>query len=180
VPGKVNPLHTHGMILLEMGNVGGAERAADEMKAEIDGWLNPKLMRLWYHLAGLIDLARNDAGRAVEHFEQAVSLLPYQYGPNGDGHAGYYSYLAYAYYLSGDLATAQDWYENTLSLTSGRLLYGDIYANSHFMLGQIYEQRGMNAEAIRSYRTFLDLWREADPGITEIEEARRSLTALLD
>jgi len=30
------------------------------------------------------------------------------------------------------------------------------------MLGKIYEQRGMNAEAIRSYRTFLDLWREAE------------------
>ena len=48
------------------------------------------------------------------------------------------------------------------------------------MLGKIYEQRGMNAEAIWSYNKFLDLWREADPGVPEIEEAKRSLVALLD
>ena len=33
----------------------------------------------------------------------------------------------------------------------------------------------MNAEATLSYRTFLDLWREADVGVPEIEEAKRKL-----
>jgi tetratricopeptide (TPR) repeat protein len=180
VIGKIGTLHLRGMILLGMGNVGAADRAADEMKAEIDGWLIPKLIRDWYRLVGHIDLARNDAGRAVEHFEQAVSLLPYQHDPKVDEHAGFYSSLAYAYYLTGDLARAQEWYENILALTSGRLFYGEISARSHFMLGKIYEQRGMNAEAIRSYRTFLDLWREADSTTPDLEEARRSLAALLD
>jgi tetratricopeptide (TPR) repeat protein len=181
VTGKITALGIHGLILLEMGNVGGAERAAVEMKAEIEGWLNPKLMRDWYHLAGHIALARNDVGQAVDHFERAVSLLPYQFEVNGDHwHAIYYSSLANAYYLSGDLAGAQEWYENILSLTTGRLLWGNIFAESHFMLGKIYQQRGMNAEAIRSYRSFLDLWREADVVTPELEEAKRSLEALLD
>jgi tetratricopeptide (TPR) repeat protein len=89
VTGMISALHTHGMILLEMGNVGGAERAADEMKAEIDGWLNPRLIRIWHHLAGHIDLARNDVGQAVEHFERAVSLVPHQHNPGGGNHARY-------------------------------------------------------------------------------------------
>jgi tetratricopeptide (TPR) repeat protein len=177
--GKIAALGIHGMILLEMGQPGEADRAADEMKTEIDGWLNPKLMRLWFHLAGHTALARSDVGQAVEHFEQAVSLVPYQHDPNGDDHAEYYSSLAYAYYLSGDLARAQEWYENTLSLTYGRLFFGEFFAKSHFMLGQIYEQRGMNAEAIRSYRTFLDLLREADSTTPDLEEARRALADLL-
>jgi tetratricopeptide (TPR) repeat protein len=169
------------MILLEMGNVGGAERAADEMKAEIDSWLNPKAeIQHWHDLAGHIDLARNDVGQAVEHFERAVSLLAYQHQANGEGHAWYYSSLAYAYYLSGDLAGAQEWYENIHALTTGRLGSGEIYAKSYFMLGKIYEQRGMNAEAIRSYRTFLDLWREADSSAPDLEEAKRALADLLD
>jgi len=179
VTGKISALGIHGMVLLEMGDIGEAGRTADEMKAEIEGWLNPKLMRRWHHLAGHIDLARNDVGQAVEHFEQAVSLLPYQHEPNGDGHAAYYSSLAYAFYLSGDIGKAQEWYENTLALTSGRLTFGETYAKSHFMLGKIYEHRGMNAEAIRSYRSFLDLWREADSAGPEVEEARESLAALL-
>jgi tetratricopeptide (TPR) repeat protein len=176
----ISSLHDLGMTLLGMGNVRGAEHAADEMKTEIEGWLNPKLMRFWDHLAGHIDLARNDVGHALEHFERAVSLVPHEYHPDGDNHTEYYSSLGYAYYLSGDLARAQEWYEATLSLTYGRLWYGHLYAKSHFMLGQIYEQRGMDAEAIRSYRTFLDLWREADARIPEIEEAKRSLAELLD
>jgi tetratricopeptide (TPR) repeat protein len=179
VTDRIFALNTQGQILLEMGDIGGAERAADEMRAEIDGWLNPKLMRCWYNLAGHIDLARNDVGQAVEHFEQAVSLLPYQHEPDGDEHAPYYGSLAYAYYLSGDLARAQEWYENIESLTSGRMQFGDIYAKSHFMLGKIHEQRRMDAEAIRSYRKFVDLWGQADSADPEAEEARRSLAALL-
>jgi tetratricopeptide (TPR) repeat protein len=179
VTGKVYTLHTHGMILLEMGNVGGAERAADEMKTEIDGWLNPKLIRIWHDLTGHIDLAKNDVAQAVEHFERAVSLLPYQYDPDGHNHAEYYNSLAYAYYLSGDLARAQEWYEEILTLTSGRLGSGDIYAKSHFMLGKIHEQRGEKTEAIRSYRAFLDLWKDADIEAPELDEARRFLAALL-
>jgi len=180
VTGVISTLLVRGMILLEMGDIRGAERAADEMKIEIEGWLNPKLMREWHRLAGHIDIAEGNIGGAVAHFEQAVSLLPYQHERNGDGHAEYFSSLAYAYYLSGDMGKAQEWYEKILALTSGRLVYGDIYAKSHFMLGQIYEQRGMNAEAIRSYRSFLDLWRAADSPKAEVEEAKRSLAALLD
>ena len=180
VSGLVGSLHVRGLLLLELGDIRGAERVADEMKMEIEGWLRPKLMRRWYRLVGYIDLARNDVGRAVEHFEQAISLLPYQHRSDGEGHAAYYSSLAHAYYLSGDMEKAQEWYEKILELTTGRLDFGDIYAKSHFMLGKIYEQRGMNAEAIRSYRTFLDLLREADSTTPDLEEAKRSLAALLD
>jgi tetratricopeptide (TPR) repeat protein len=181
VAGMIYALHFHGMILLEMGNVGGAERAADEMKAKIDGWLRPEAeIAVWHDLAGHIDLARNGVGRALEHFEQAVSLVAFQHLANPENHAGHYDSLAYAYYLSGDLAGAQEWYEKIHALTTGRLGSGEIYAKSYFMLGKIYEKRGMNAEAIRSYRTFLDLWREADSTAPDIEEAKRALANLLD
>ena len=179
VGAKLGILADRGMIDLQMGDVRGAKRAADEMKMEIEGWLNSKLIRQWHWLAGEIQLAEEDLGDAVAHFESAIALLPHQYVPNGDPHALYYSSLAYAYYLSGDIGKAQEWYENVLALTSGRLIHGTRYVKSHFMLGKIYQRRGMNAEAIRSYRTFLDLWREADSTTPEIEEAKRSLAELL-
>ena len=64
-------------------------------------------------------------------------------------------------------------------LSVGRQGWGNIFAKSHFMLGKIYEQQGMNAEAIRSYRTFLDLWREADSTAPDIDEAKRALANLV-
>jgi tetratricopeptide (TPR) repeat protein len=180
VTGTIWSLYVHGMMCLELGDIRGAEHVSDEMRAEIEGWLNPKLIRRWHLLAGHIEIARDNVGDAVAHFERAVTLLPHQHERNGDEHAPYYSSLGYAHYLSDDLGNAQEWYEKVLALTSGRLRYGDFYAKSHFMLGRIHQQRGQAAEAIKSYRTFLDLWQEADGQMPELEEARRSLAALLD
>ena len=130
--------------------------------------------------AGHIDLARNDVGQAIEHFEQGVLLLPYQHQAGPENHAVFYNSLAYAYYLSDEIGKAQEWYEDILELTTGRLGAGMTYAESHYMLGQIYERRGMNLEAIRSYQAFLDLWREADSTAPDIEEAKSALANLLD
>ena len=180
VTGTIWSLYVHGMMCLELGDIRGAEHVSDEMRAEIEGWLNPRLIRRWHLLAGHIEIARDNVGDAVAHFERAVALLPHQHERNGDEHAPYYNSLGYAHYLSDDLGNAQEWYEKVLALTSGRLRYGDFYAKSHFMLGRIHQQRGQAAEAIKSYRTFLDLWQEADGQMPELEEARRSLAVLLD
>ena len=165
---------------LEMGEIGEAKRAAAQMKEEIEGWLNPKLIRRWHYAEGHIQLAEEDFADAVTHFERAVSLLPHQYSPYGDAHAWYYDALAHAYYLAGDLEKAQAWYEDVQALTGGRLVSGIPYTESFLMLGKIYEHRGMDAEAIRMYHTYLDLRREADSPTPEIEEAKQSLAALLD
>ena len=56
--------------------------------------------------------------------------------------------------------------------------YGDVFAKSFYMLGKIYEQQGVTANAIEHYEKFLDLWKDADPGITEVDDARERLVGL--
>lgn len=73
---------------------------------------------------------------------------------------------------------ARDEYERLLSLTYGRLYYGDIYAKTFYMLGKIYEQQSDKAMAIESYEKFLEVWKDADPGIPEVEDAKKRLTGL--
>jgi tetratricopeptide (TPR) repeat protein len=180
VTGTTSALIYRGLIRLRQGDIPGAEKAAVELKAVLDGWLNPKLIRRWHHLAGEIDLAKGRLGDALAHHEQAVALLPHQCEPDGDSLAPYFSALANAYAAAGDLARARDWYEATLALTSGRLIFGDTYATSHLRLGKILQQQGREAEATRRYQAFLDLWRDADPSRPELEEARVSLAALSD
>ena len=46
------------------------------------------------------------------------------------------------------------------------------------MFGKVYEQQGNNAKAIEHYEKFLDLWKEADPGIAEVENAKEALKRL--
>ncbi len=57
--------------------------------------------------------------------------------------------------------------------------YGDIYAKSFYMLGKIYEQKGWKGKAIERYEKFLKLWKDADPGIAEVEDAKKRLAGLL-
>ena len=46
------------------------------------------------------------------------------------------------------------------------------------MLGKIHEQQGDTAKAIEHYEKFLDLWKDADPGIAEVEDANKRLERL--
>ena len=167
-----------GFIALKMNNRKESRIIADELKKAIDSWLNPKLMRSYYYLIGHICLEENRIEDAIAYFEKAILLLPYQYNPGGDHLAPYYDSLALAFFRAKDYENAQKWYEKILDLTSGRIDYGDNYAKSFFMLGKIYEHKGWKGKAIESYQKFLDLWKDADPDIPEIEDARRRLTAL--
>jgi tetratricopeptide (TPR) repeat protein len=48
----------------------------------------------------------------------------------------------------------------------------------YYWLGQAYEASGWNDKAIEQYETFLDIWRNADPGKIEIDDARERLARL--
>ena len=93
-------------------------------------------------------------------------------------HALFIEPLASAYYKSGNLERAKKEYERILSLTSGRIRFGDNYARSFYMLGKICEQQGNKDKAIENYERFLELWKDANPGFAEIEDAKKRLVAL--
>jgi tetratricopeptide (TPR) repeat protein len=103
--------------------------------------------------------------------------LPSQFNPD-DGQALFIDPLAFAYYKAGDYEKARQEYERIIQLTTGRLFYGDIYAKSFYMLGKIYEEKDMQRQAIEHYVKFLDLWKDADPGIAEVEDVKNRLAEM--
>jgi tetratricopeptide (TPR) repeat protein len=83
-----------------------------------------------------------------------------------------------AYYEHGKYEKAVEEYIRITQLTTGRLWYGDIYAKSFYSLGKIYEQLGNTSQAIEHYEKFLTLWKDADPGLPEVDVAKKRLAGL--
>jgi len=170
-------LWIRGWIYTEIKSIDKAQKTAEELRNLVQKSLYKKYIRYYHQLMGLIELKKKNYTKAIDYLNKAISLMPY---PSSwtESYAFYMNYLALAYYESGDLDKAQEEYERITYLTTGRLSYGDIYAKSFYMLGKIYEQKGNTAKAIEHYEKFLDLWKDADLGIPEVEDARKRLSAL--
>jgi len=170
-------LHFKGLSYIEMKSLDEARKTAYELKEMMKEGLNKNLARLNFHIDGMIEFERKNYYKAIDFFKKACSLLPFQYEEN-DRHALFIEPLALAYYKIRELDKAQEEYERITSLTTGRIYYNDIFAKSFYMLAMIYEQKGWKGKAIEHYEKFLDLWKDADPGIAEVEDAKKRLAAL--
>ena len=170
-------LYVKCLAYLEMNSIDEAQKVANELKLIIEKGATRKAIRFYYLFLGLIELEDEDYSEAIQYFNKSIPLLPgqYQISQVFNDHAVFMEPLALAYFKSGKLEEAKEEFLAITRLTYGRLYYGDIYAKSFYMLGKIYEEQGETAKAIEHYEKFLDLWKDADPGFAEVEDARERL-----
>jgi tetratricopeptide (TPR) repeat protein len=86
--------------------------------------------------------------------------------------------VAQALARRGELDAALEEYRALMTVgpqTQNRRLINPLY---HFRIAGIYEKKGATANAAEHYRTFLRLWKDADPGLPEPGQARKQLAAL--
>ncbi len=173
-------LYYKGVVLAAKRSLDLAQKTADELRELIKKGMNQKRTRFYFHLMGMIESKRNNSSKAVEYFKKAITLLPHQHKMySADQHALFIEPLAAAFYIKGDFEKAQEQYEKILSLTTGRLIFGDIYAKSFYMLGKIYEQKGWKGKAIENYNKFIDLWKDCDQQFQPlVEDARKRVKEL--
>jgi len=167
-----------GFAYLELNSLAEAQEIAEELDGLVQEGMNMKLIRYHHLLIGMIELKKGDFAKAVENFRRALFLMPNQYSGFLENHALFLDPLATAYNEAGDLEKAEEEYKKIISLTTGRLLDGDIYAKSYYKLGKIYEQQGWKDKAIEHYEKFLTLWKDADLGLAEVEDAKKRLAGV--
>jgi len=175
-------LYYRGVIQVRQGNLEEARQSAEELRLTIDSYPVKKRIRYYEGLLGLIALKQKDPARAQDYLQRAVSLTGIDVGFMWfDNRPEFLENLAEAYEQAGRWEEARKAYEGIMSIKS-IFLYGAadalILARSYYKLGKVLERHGDKAGAAAKYQKFLDLWKNADPGLPEVEDARKRLNGL--
>jgi tetratricopeptide (TPR) repeat protein len=133
-------------------------------------------------LLGVISLQRKDCVGAQSHLQNALALTSVEDGRWFNQRSEFLDHLAQAYIQAGQWSEAKIAYEDILSHKLRNLWNltpaAYILARSYYQLGKVLENLGDNDGAVAKYREFLNLWKDADPGLPEVEDARDRLAGL--
>jgi tetratricopeptide (TPR) repeat protein len=157
------------------GDIVKAQDGLDDLRAFREGVLVRRKNWMTLSLSGTLAAKRGDGRPAVANLERAASMLPYQVNVETDWHALIIDLLAQAYLVAGDLTKARETYEKITVLTTGRMGWGASYAKSYYRLGLIAERQGDTARAREQFGKFLEIWKDADPGLPEVADAKKRL-----
>jgi tetratricopeptide (TPR) repeat protein len=175
---QVQAMYGKGIAHTQLKSYDEALGIAEEIQKSTPAWMHKKLIRYHDHLLGMIALERGDIQESMTHLRRAAQALYYPEENFTQIQAYFRFTLAQALYRGGDLFGAREELEKVISLHLGRIGDGDLYAKSLYTLGKIFDQQDQKEQAIEHLQRFLDLWKDADPGTKEVEDARALLTSL--
>jgi tetratricopeptide (TPR) repeat protein len=154
------------------GKVDRARAVIDSVRATIPESDTTRLANL-LGLAAYVECAAGNAESSVVLSERSVGAS----GRTPDAVSHYFA--GQAYLQAGDLGEAIDHFERLITRFDEGVMVTPWYiVKGHYYLGQAYERSGWTKKAAAQYELFLDIWRDADPGITEVDDARQRLAKL--
>lgn len=111
--------------------------------------------------------------------EEALNLFQASEVKMGQPRLGYRYYISRVYLELGNPEEAVAHLEAMFKRYNNQWpVSPTIVAKGRYYLGVAYEQSGWNKKAIIEYQKFLELWKDADPGLIEVDDAKKRLAAL--
>lgn len=194
------PYHTasynfhFGLIDLKEGRIDSAKSRLAEMKFLLPETQSAHKNRITFHYALLhfrYDLLHAEVLVAEDSLEKAIAVCEKASGLSElemaqmctDLIAEYNApflkdALARAYLKDGDLDKAISKYEQLITFDPNSKERHLIHPTNHYRLAKLYEEKGSSMKAIEQYELFLEIWKDADRGTIEVEEAKIRLARL--
>ena len=166
-----------GQIYARMGDAVALEDLTRRFRELAGPGAPRRLVRDLDLFTGLVELERGRYRESAAALEKAAAALPAAFPAVAYEPLVYYG-LGLAREKAGDAAGAAAAFEEILKEAQYRLLFGDVFPLAVFGKAKAEEALGRRAAALEGYRYFLELWKNADPGRPELEEARTRLNAL--
>jgi tetratricopeptide (TPR) repeat protein len=130
----------------------------------------------WYSV-GCIEFSKGNFEASAKYLTKAAEQ---ETNPRSISYFRTHFMLARAYQELDRLGEAVSEFEKELvsNYGYGRSFWAIWAVKTHYYLGLAYENSGWNKKAIEQYEEFLDIWKDADPGIPEVEDAKERLEKL--
>jgi tetratricopeptide (TPR) repeat protein len=171
----------HGLLDLKLGRIDSAKSKLAEIKPDLP---KPKIDEDYYcnYLSGEILIAEGKPQEAISVLKKAPPkiLISLSWGP----YMIFYNLpflkdtLARAYEQSGNIDKAVAEYERLTSFYPKSGAPFLIHPKYYYRLAKLYEKKGMKEKTRENFERFLDLWKDADAGSPEVEDARTRLAGL--
>jgi len=171
-----------GQIELKQGNIDSAKSSLKKMEALMPKISSPQKTQGYNWLLGEILLAEKSYDEAISALKDVTQMkMPWLWLTQPVISYNLFNtkaLLAQAYKEMGDLDQAIELYERLADPNpenrEGRL----IRPKNYYELAKLYEKKGSKTKAIEFYEKFLGLWKDADHGLHEVEDARKRLALL--
>jgi serine/threonine protein kinase/Flp pilus assembly protein TadD len=180
-PSKATVSFNNGLLDLKLGWTNSAKSRLAEMRSLLP---KPKFDKDYNcnTLRAEILLAEGKPQEAISLLEKAPPriLISLSYGPMLVAYNFPFlkDTLARAYEQSGETDKAISEYEGLTTFSPISKEPFLVHPKYYYRLAKLYEKKGMKTKARENFERLLDLWKDADPGLPEVEDAAKRLAAL--